>query len=360
MTIVPSRATHRAENAEDRGLASLRAVPPELLGLRFHPSATRHGRGHVESWFSKHNEPDGRRALWTRCTIFAAPGLEPVAEAWAIAFDRHRGHVAVKSTVAFGAARFASSGVDVEVDGCRLTTRKTSGALTSGRGSLTWDLSIGPPLAAPILHLPSKTLYRDSVPPFSKAVTAVSDARTTGSVTVDRGGGDLDHWDVAAWSAMVGHNWGRHNAELYAWTHCNAFDKESLAFEALSARVRIGPLLSPMATFGYLRFRGRCWDLSRLTALTHNRGSISLRRWEMTGYDRGLHVTCDVAAETDDIVGLHYPNPAGPMTHCLNTKLARARLEVRLPDGESFTATSRAAALEIGTTDPDHGIRMYL
>ena len=60
------------------------------------------------------------------------------------------------------------------------------------------------------------------------------------------------------------------------------------------------------------------------------------------------------------MVGLHYPNPAGPMTYCFNTKLARARLDVKLPDGTAFTAFSRAAALEIGTLEPDHSIKMVL
>jgi hypothetical protein len=67
-----------------------------------------------------------------------------------------------------------------------------------------------------------------------------------------------------------------------------------------------------------------------------------------------------VAAETDDLVGLHYPNPRGPDTHCLNTKLARARLELQLPGRAPFVASSRAAALEIGTLRRDHGIRMVL
>ncbi len=164
---------------------------------------------------------------------------------------------------------------------------------------------------------------------------------------------------------MMGHNWGRGNAELYAWTHCNAWEidgakTEGFAFEAMSARVRVGPLLSPMATSAYVRWKGRSWDLSRMKALGRNRGTISLRRWEMTGDDGGLHVACEVAAETDDIVGLHYPNPSGTMTYCLNTKLARARIELKLPDGEKIIAVSRAAALELGTTDGDHGVRMVL
>jgi len=133
-----------------------------------------------------------------------------------------------------------------------------------------------------------------------------------------------------------------------------------LVFEAISARVRIGPLLSPMATHAFVRYRGKSWDLSNARALTKNRGSISLRRWEMTGEGGGVKVACDVAAENDDIVGLHYPNPSGPITNCLNTKLARARLELQLPDGDTITTRSRAAALEIGTIEPGHGIRMYL
>ncbi|MBX3227986.1 MAG: hypothetical protein KIT84_27825 [Labilithrix sp.] len=331
------------------------ALPPELLGLR---------GGAVESWFSKANAPDGTRALWTRCTVFARKDLPPVAEAWAIAFDRHRGHVAVKSTVPFESARFATDAVDAEVDGCTVRAAGTRGALASGRGALTWDLAFGPALVDPIVHLPALWMYRDAVPPFSKLVTPVADARARGEVVVDRGGGDRDVWAVDEWPVMVGHNWGRGNAELYAWTHCNAWeiDKQpapGLVLEAFSARVRVGPLLSPMATAAFLRWRGKSWDLSSPRALSKNRGTISLRRWELTTTEE-LELACDVAAETDDVVGLHYANPNGSMTYCLNTKLARARLDVRFPDGEALTATSRAAALEIGTLDAAHGVRMVL
>ncbi|MDF2696519.1 MAG: hypothetical protein K0S65_4902 [Labilithrix sp.] len=333
------------------------SVPTDLLGMRYRASSK---SGHVESWFLKTNEPDGRRALWVRCTIFARPPLPPMAEAWAIAFDRHRGHVAVKSTVGLEVARFARDDVDVEVDGCALSLDHARGVLASGRGALAWDLAIGPSLAAPIVHFASRAMYKDGLPPSSKLVTPLSDARTVGELRVDRGGGDVDLWEIAHWPTMVGHNWGRGNAELYAWTHCNVWDTPGLVFEAMSARVRVGPVLSPMATSAFVRWRGQSWDLSTVRALTKNRGSISLRRWEMTGEGGGLTVACDVAAENDDIVGLHYPNPTGPITNCLNTKLARARLELRLPDGETLTTTSRAAALEIGTIQSDHGIRMVL
>ena len=319
-------------------------IARELLGVRYRADAK---KGHVESWSFRAYEPSGRRSLWVRFAIFARPSLPPVAEAWAIAFDRHRGHVAVKSTVALDASRFAPDAVDVEVDGCSLRLDGTAGTLASGRGTLTWDVAIGPALASPILHL-------------VKRVTPLADARARGELRVDRGQGDVETWDVAEWPAMVSHQWGKGNAELSAWTHCSAWDVPELSFEAVSARVRLGPVLSPMVTSAFVRWRGRSWDFARASALTKNRGSISMRRWEMTGRDAGVSVACEVAAENDDFVGLHYLNPVGPITNCLCTALARARLEVKLPTGQVITATSRAAALEIGTLQSDHGIRMVL
>ena len=343
-------------------------IAPELLGLRYRGQAS-----HVESWFMKTSEPSGRRAFWARHTVFVQPGLPPVAEVWAIAFDRARGHLALKSSVPLFDARFAERALDVAVDGCTLTLDRGSGALASGRGGVRWDLALGPPLAAPIQHLTPRLLYRDGIPPLMKLVTPLSHATATGTISVERGGAvgkgngeDVDAWSIEGWPAMIGHNWGRRHAELYAWTHANAWDVDGLVFEGVSARVRVGPMLSPMLTAAFVRFRGRSWDLHRPRALTQNRGVVSLRRWEMTGRGGGggreddLVVRCDFAAETDDMVGLHYPNPNRTMTYCLNSKLARARLELTLPGGERVTAHSRSAALEIGTLDRDHGVRMYL
>lgn len=326
-----------------------------LLGLRGAP---------VESYFMKANAPDGSRALWLRATVFRQPGLPVVAESWAIAFDRHRGHVAIKSTVPFERARFAKDDFDAEVDGCALSLRGAKGALSSGRGTLVWSLDFGPPLSPEIAHLPSRLMYLDHAP-TSKLVTPISDARASGTVKVERAPGDVDTWNVEGWPMMAGHNWGRANAELYAWAHCNHWEIEKqpapgLVLEAVSSRVRMGPLLSPMLTMLFLRWKGKSWNLSGPRALGKNRGHLSLRRWEVTSDAEGLELACDIAAETDDVVGLHYPNPAGPMTYCFNTKLARARLDLTLPDGTSFTATSRTAALEIGTLEPDESIKMVL
>jgi hypothetical protein len=46
------------------------------------------------------------------------------------------------------------------------------------------------------------------------------------------------------------------------------------------------------------------------------------------------------------------------MTYCLNSKIARARIRLSVSGRAPFEATSRAAALEIGTHDPKHGVAM--
>lgn len=338
-------------------------LAPELLDLRYR------GGGHVESWFLKANEPGGRRALWLKATVFARPQsadrshapVPPVAEAWAIAFDRERGHVATKTTVPFSTARFAHGTLDVTVDGCELSLGHARGALATGGRKMAWDLSVGPERSAPIVHLPSPTLYATAFP-SSKAVTPLCDGRVDGDVSIDRGdGAGEERWAVSEWPAMIGHNWGRQHARLYAWTHCNSWDDaEDLAFEAVSARVRMGPVLSPMATAAFVRYQGQRWDLNAGELFGKNRGAISMRRWEATCEGQGLRLHAELAAETDNLVGLYYLNPSGAMTYCLNTKLAHARLELTLPGGRIVVATSRAAALEIGTRDRQHGVRMYV
>jgi hypothetical protein len=315
----------------------------------------------VESWFFKANEPSGRRALWLKSTVFAraARDVPPVAESWAIAFDRERGHVATKTTVLLESARFAHGALDVEIDGCALSLGRARGALATGWRRLAWDLAIGPELASPIVHLPSLALYKDERPPSSKLVTPLADARATGHALVFHGAGNEERWVVDGWPCMIGHNWGRRHSHLYAWGHCNAWDVPGLVFEGISARVRVGPVLSPMATAAFVRFRGRRFDLNAPVTLAHNRGLVSLRRWELDASHNGVHLKCELSAETDDLVGLYYSNPNAATTYCLNSKLAKARLELHLPGEAPVIAHSRAAALEIGTRDPTHGVRMH-
>jgi hypothetical protein len=103
-----------------------------------------------------------------------------------------------------------------------------------------------------------------------------------------------------------------------------------------------------------------------LTDLVRNHGDVSLPggsmrgRWRFRGAGEHVRIEGEMWADTEDFVGLFYPNPNGQMTHCLNSKLARARIEVTLRGRAPIVLASDRAALEIGTHDAAHGVRMYV
>jgi hypothetical protein len=316
--------------------------------------------GHVESYFLKINDPSRPRALWIKCTILAAPGRPPVAEAWAIAFDRERRHVALKTEVPFGEARFGGEGpLDVEVAGCAMTDSRVRGALERGGQRIAWDLEIES-LAPPLYLLPDPRMYVGRFP-SSKSLSPKPDLRARGWVEVDG-----ERWEVDAWPGLLGHNWGRRHAPLYAWGHVSTWDElparpgepGELVFEGVSARVAVGPLALPPLTVLCFRFRGVRYELSRPSDLLRTTARISPRQWTFAGKNDVVSVEGELWADTADFVGLRYRNPRGQETHCLNTKLARARLEISFSGRAPRVFRSSAAALEIGTHDVRHGIRM--
>jgi hypothetical protein len=329
---------------------------PEWGAVRFDPGAR---GGHVESYFVKANDPKGERALWLKWTIYASARAphQALSEVWAIGFDRARGHTAVKTTVPWNEAQFSRTATRVAVDGCTLTPSGARGSIRAGDRRIDYDLAFFSD-AMPLVHFPARWMYEGSFP-ASKLVSPIPDMRVRGVFSV----GD-DRWEVDAWPGLYGHNWGSGHAHLYGWGHCNAWDdaepSDALVLEGVSARVRMGPALSPMTTLLCLSYGGVRHNFNAPSALLRNRGEITPRRWRFAAKSPLARIQGELWASTEDYVGLYYANPDGRVTHCLNTKLAHARLEVALPGRPARVFTSRAAALEIGTHDASHGVRMYV
>jgi hypothetical protein len=317
-------------------------------------------RGHVESWFLKANDPRGRRAVWLKWTIWAgqrAPD-RAVAEAWAIAFGTAHGHVATKTSVPFDRGSFDGEGLGVDIDGCVLSGGAARGRVESGGRSVAYDLTIAP-LEGPLAHFPAEWMYSGPLP-SQKIVSPVPHGLVSGEVRV---GGEAtgERWTLDGWPGMVGHNWGRGHSESYAWGHCNAWDGEDdVVVEGLSARVRVGPLLTPTTTLVCVRHHGVRYDLTGLASLVRNEGAISPRRWTLHARGPRIDVEGELWADTEDFVGLFYPNPDGTMCHCLNSKLAHARVTLCIAGRAPRELRSTRAALEIGTRDPNHGVRMVV
>jgi hypothetical protein len=194
--------------------------------------------------------------------------------------------------------------------------------------------------------------------PRSKFVTPLPDLTFDGEVVVDG-----DRWAIDGWRGMQGHNWGKGHAELYAWCQVNAWSETpdpELVLECVSARVRVGPLLVPLTTLVCVRHRGVSYDFIRPETVLRAHGDVTTRRYGFSARTELARIEGLIEAETEDMVGLYYANPEGPMTYCLNSKLATARVRFEPRGRPPLVLTSRSAALEIGTRDDDHGVTMHV
>ncbi|MBS2011394.1 MAG: hypothetical protein JST00_00670 [Deltaproteobacteria bacterium] len=345
--------------AEGRGPSEGRAAAWNAVRC---PSAGDGAAGHVESYFLKLVDPEGRRALWLKATILVHEGGAPrVAEAWAVTFDRDGRPFAVKHTSPLDQASFSRDGLDVRVGDLRITPGHVWGRVESAGRMVACDLrfTMG---TAPLVPFPSERMYETKLP-SSKLVSPHPDSTFTGSYTTSSG----DEVLVRGWRGMQGHNWGARHAELYAWGHCNQWDggEDDLVLEAVTARVRVGPVLAPPLTVVCVRHRGVRYDFNAPLELIRARGTLvcpserapsESARWSFSAKSSIATVTGEMWAEPRDFAGLGYENPDGAMTHCLNSKLARARLRLSVKGRSDVETMTRAAAFEIGTRDHGHGI----
>jgi len=314
---------------------------------RFDPTSA---GGHVESHFLKLNDPSGECALWLKATILRRIGEEPVAEAWAVAFDRARGHAAAKQVVPWTSASFSRDALAIRVAEVEIGPMRTRGALFTHDPRIEWDLAFAGG-AAPFAPLPER-LYGDDTG-NSKIVSPHPDLRFDGHYRV----GDR-RVEVTGWRGMQGHNWGRRHTHLYAWLHCNVWeDADVLVVEGITARVKLGPVLAPPITLVIAEHAGARQLFTLPGSLWRARGRIAPRAWEFTAANATARIRAHFSADTDDFVGLHYENPDRAMTYCLNSKIARGSLRLEVA-GRTLVAHTRAAALEIGTRDPNHGVAM--
>jgi hypothetical protein len=331
----------------------------DQTGLRY-----RGNRDHVESFFLKATSPDAKRAIWVKATVLAS-GAAPekaIAEGWAIAFDQRAAarHVAVKHTLPLDHASFHGDRLAIDwhhVDGgLRLeqaaSTIRTSGSIRTGEHAIAWDLALtGAPL--PLELLPHRWLYRSPLP-SSKTITPVPDARASGHVMVND-----ERWELVDWHAMQGHNWGKRHGE-YGWVHCNAFDVPDLVVEAVSARLRIGSFVTPFLTSAVVRHRGRDHVFSLPHSLWSATSEVEAGSYRFSARGPAGKLSAEATAPVDHFVGLRYTNPDGSGIACLNSKLARMNVRLEPVGEQALSATSHAAALEIGTARDDHGVRMHV
>lgn len=324
------------------------------------PGPGARGEGHVESHFLKANSPDGQRALWVKHTLLVPtqPDAPRVAELWAIAFDEGgRRKLAQKATYPLRTARLSEAPFSFGLPDAELTHGAARGAVGQGASRLSWDLSFASD-QAPFLPFRYPRMYTGAFP-RSKSLTPFPDTRVHGSFTAWG-----ERWQVDGWRGAQGHNWGKSHAHAYGWVHCNALcavpgaePLEDTWVEALSGRVRLGPIVTPFLSVAGIQHAGRLFRFDAARAIVSRKVAIDARSFAFELRQDGATLVASFRAEQAQFAGLCYQDPDGQTLSCLNSKLASGQLTLSY-DGLRTTLYTDQAALELGVRSADHGVAL--
>lgn len=317
--------------------------------------------GHYESYFMRANDADTGRAFWIRYTIYQnEPGKgqkPPMAELWAIWFEKGKVPVAAKSEFPLTKAEFSNSHFFLNFDGATLDSTKLKGVANNcGSNSIEWDLSMAPIAGvsdhSPIFPLPLSAY--DAPLPRAKLLVAQPFVHFTGHLVVN--GTKIS---IREWQGSQNHNWGSRHTDEYAWGQVAGFDDCADAFlEVASAKLKFGPMLTPFLTPIFLCYKGRDYSLNGYWQALKNQAELHYFDWHFAGENAELKIAGRIRADRQDFVALNYYNPPGDIKTCLNSKVAAC--EVTLSEKSRVglnvqLATKNRAAFEILTSRTDHG-----
>ena len=316
-------------------------------------------RGHVESYFLKLNDPAQNRALWLKFTLYCPKGkpAETVGECWGIAFDSADGSktAAFKETYPVAGCKLARTAFDLDFNGNILQEGVTKGKLKGPAGDLSWDLTFTPG-AESFSLFPLPWMYTAKLPK-SKIKTPHPSSLFSGSYTLN--GVTVK---VNGVRGMQGHNWGSEHSHLYAWAHCSDFEGygDDTYFEGFSGKIKVGPWVSPFMNMAVLQLRGKRYVWNGLKAIRSEKIRVETNRWQFEIEGKENRLVGSILAPKDHFIGLHYYNPKGEVSYCLNSKVSAGEIQLLTPDGKVIESlrTKQSFALEVLVKDPSHGIRM--
>lgn len=290
-----------------------------------------HLPGHYEVWYLKLNLVEQQLAFWLRYTITSPlPGLGgPDAELWAVAFDGRdpARHEAYKERFPAGPQLLPGPedlrGI-VRIGRAALTHDGCQGSLGDGglRRGISWDLRFAD-AGAPLRHYPHELLYRLPLPRTKLCAPRLS-MKVSGVVRW-RGEEHVLH----GVSGHQAHLWGSQYAEQWAWANCTDFPgAPGAVLEALTARVALGPLVSPAMTLAVLRLDGQEHRFNAAVGwLTHS-SRYDLSGWRLVATQGTARLELRLRNRPEQMVGVTYRDPDGSTRVCHNSKLADVTVDL--------------------------------
>jgi len=313
-------------------------------------------KGHYESYFLRANHPATSEAFWIRYTIFSPKNAmdKAMGELWAIYFNGESQEViACKKELPFNQCTFSDQSLNVKIGDATLETGHAQASMESGKNTLSWNLDYSPePDKNPTLLFLPKSLYRAKLPK-AKAIVGCPNAIFNGSFTVNDKVINIDNW-----VGSENHNWGSKHTDQYAWGQVAGFDNEPDAFlECITARIKIGPVMSPRLTIAVLRLEGIEYRFNDILKAFKAKGDYHFFDWSFKTSNGSESLNVRIQAPKNNFVGLTYNNPPGGTHTCLNTKIASCTAILTFKNGATRTLTTNSrAAFEILTDSSDHNV----
>ena len=318
--------------------------------------------GHYEVYYFKLNDLEEEVAFWVRFTVRSrvAGGGEPVVDVWAIFFDHADPgrNDAWKATFPVRDAQFEREPFGISVGGCELGHLHSKGGLGDEGRRFEWDLRIVEPAQRAFKHFPHDRMYRLPFPK-TKVLAPHLSCRYSGRVRV----GERE-FELESVPGHQAHHWGSAYAARWTWANCSAFKEDPDAvFEALTAKIALGPFESPYLTIFYLRAFGRDYLFNSLPRWISNRSDHGLEHWTLEAEQDGVLVVCRITPSSEHMVGVTYTDPAGAQRVCHNTKVADMQATVYGRRGgawrkEASLGCEGGVAFEL--VQPEHDPRVEL
>jgi hypothetical protein len=307
-----------------------------------------------ESNYLRAKDPNGEGAFWLKYNLLAPtdPSRPRFGELWAVYWEGPgQRPIVTKRLVDDSEIISDSTRMDLSFPEATLTTGRATGVIEDSGHHIAWDLDLieGD---TPLLLYPQ--LFYST--PFPKKKTVTPKPRQLFSGTIEIDGRRIE---IERWVGIRGHNWGKVHAHVLAYGNANLWDQPGeWYFEAASARLFVGPILSPFLSVAILRGP----KTERRINLPHRWYNTSARvdfpTWSCTFEHHQGAIRTRWTLDPEDVAGLRYLHPDGRLAYCYNTKYAHLRLEIeRHHDREIRTST--AAELEFQTSYPIPGIPLH-
>jgi hypothetical protein len=273
-------------------------------------------RGRYEVWFATLSDRSTRTGYWIRHTVRTPISGPPEPRVWFAAFslDDPAATFGLNRGFPAGQLQVITEPFEVRVGESVFGTGRLAGGISDADRDVRWDLRFA--TGGPTLRLLPDALYREPLLP-TRPYAPNPATSFTGEILVDG-----ERRVVHGVPGQQGHLVGTRHAERWAWASCPGFDDEGVAFHALSAQGRRGPVLTPFVTSAALRWGGR-WI--RLHGVSRRR-TWGLGWWRLSLGGRRYRLEGEVRGEPKAMIQARYLDPDDTPRWCHNSEVASCRL----------------------------------